>query len=124
MSNNNLIRLKGRLGADPEIRKLQNGKDIATLSIAVSDSYFDKETKEFKSTETQWFKAIAFDALEISEARHLKKGSLVNAAGRLKTSEYEDKEGNKRTTVEVILSSLEEVVSRKKENGAGQEAAA
>lgn len=121
MSHNNYVQLKGRLGGNPEFRKLQNGKDIATFSIAVSDTYFDKDTNEWKNTETEWCRATAFGALEISEASHLMKGKLINATGKLKTSEYRDKDGAFRIGVEVILSSLEEIVCRKKsDHGEGQ----
>lgn len=121
---NNFIQLKGNLGADPAIRKMQDGRDVATLSIAVTDRYYDKEEKAWRDTEVQWFRAVAFGALEISEARHLGKGALVHVTGRVKHSSYKDKEGNEKHSIEVIVSSLEEIVRRKHETDrAGQEAA-
>ena len=113
---NNYVKLKGNLGADPEFRKTQSGKEIALLSVGVSDSYFDKESKEWKSEEVQWFKAAAFKPLDIYQAKNFKKGSLVNIEGKMKNKDYVDAKGITRTSLEIIISSIEEIVRRKKLN--------
>jgi single-strand DNA-binding protein len=102
------------------VRKTQDGKDLAILSVAVSDGYFDKKTNLWAETDTQWFKAVAFGKREISEANNLKKGSLVNIKGSLRNHKYTDDKGNERSSTEIVISSLEEIVRRKSE---GQEAA-
>ncbi|MDA0967620.1 MAG: single-stranded DNA-binding protein [Proteobacteria bacterium] len=110
---NNYVRIKGNLGNKPDIRKTQDGKEAAFLSVAVTDRYCDKVTKEWKNTDTQWFKCAAFTPLEVSEAKQLSVGSLVSIEGKLKTTKYKDDSGQDRVGIEIIISSLEEVVRRK-----------
>jgi len=115
---NNYVRVKGNLGDKPDIRKTQDGKEVVFLSVAVTDTYYDKNLKEWKNTDTQWFKASAFTPLNVSEAKHLSKGSLVSIEGKLKTTKYKDDRGKDRVGIEIIVSSLEEVVRRKSGEGA------
>lgn len=110
---NNYVRIKGNLGNKPDIRKTSDGKEAAFLSVAVTDSYYDKVTKEWKKTDTQWFRCVAFTSIEVIEAKQLSKGSLVSIEGKLKTTKYKDDKGKDRVGIEIIISSLEEVVSRK-----------
>ncbi|MCI5108841.1 MAG: single-stranded DNA-binding protein [Candidatus Pacebacteria bacterium] len=112
MTNN--VELQGNLGKQPEIHTTKDGKEFATLSIATSSKYFDDKAKEWKETDPQWFKAVAWNPLEVSEAKHLDKGSLVHLKGRLQNNSYDDKDGQKRESVEIAVTSLSEIVRRKK----------
>lgn len=108
---NNYIRLKGSLGSDPDFRKTKEGKEVANLSIGVSDRYYDNKNKLWKDEPVQWFKAAALKALPLYECKNLKKGSLVNIEGKIKSGEYIDSKGITRTSLEIIISSIEEIVA-------------
>ena len=103
MSSLNKVFLLGRLGDDPTVRYTADQKPIASFSLATS-SYSSKsgEKKEY----TEWHKCSAFNqAAEVAE-RYLKKGSQVLIEGSLRTNKWEDKEGNKRSTVEIVVGRL------------------
>lgn len=101
----NKVILIGNLGADPEIRRFDNGTAVATFSLATSESYADKNTNERK-TITDWHNIVAWRSLaEISE-KHLKKGMKIYIEGKLKTRSYQDKENIQRYTTEVVAETL------------------
>ena len=95
--------LIGNLGKDPEIRRAQDGKPIASLSVATSETWRDKATGERKDR-TEWHNVVIFnEALGKIAEQYCKKGSKVYLEGQLQTREYTDKEGNQRKTTEVVL---------------------
>ncbi len=103
MAGLNKISLIGYLGRDPEVRYTPDGLAVTSFSIAVSDKYKEKgETKE----RTTWFRVTAFGKLGEICGEYLAKGKQVYVEGRLQTSEWKDKEGNNRFTLEVVASQM------------------
>ena len=99
----NKVILIGNLGADPEVRRLQDGRPVANLRIATSESWRDKATGERKDR-TEWHNVVIFNENlgKIAE-QYCKKGSKIYIEGQLQTREFTDKEGNQRKTTEVVL---------------------
>lgn len=99
----NKVILVGNLGADPEIRSTQDGREIANLSIATSDSWKDKVTGE-KREKTEWHRVVIFnEGLVRVVKNYLKKGSKVYIEGALQTRKWQDKSGVDKYTTEVVL---------------------
>ena len=101
----NKVTLIGNLGKDPEVRKLENGTAVANFSLATSESYKDKNSGEW-ITQTEWHKIAAWRQLAERVEKYLKKGSKIYLEGKLKTREYEDKDGNKRYVTEVVANTI------------------
>jgi single-strand DNA-binding protein len=99
----NKVILIGNLGADPEIRRTQDGRPIANLRIATSESWRDKNTGERKE-KTEWHRVVIFNEglCKIVE-QYLKKGSKVYLEGALQTRKWQDKDGNDKYSTEVVL---------------------
>lgn len=99
----NKVILIGNLGNDPEIKRTQDGRPIANLSIATSDSWRDKTTGERKE-KTEWHRVVIFSEgiCKVVE-QYLKKGSKVYIEGQLQTRKWQDKEGKDRYSTEVVL---------------------
>ena len=95
--------LIGNLGADPEIRRTQDGRPIANLRIAASESWKDKATGERKE-KTEWHRVVIFNEglCRIAE-QYLKKGAKVYLEGQLQTRKWTDKENIERYSTEVVL---------------------
>jgi single-strand DNA-binding protein len=102
MSSVNKVTLVGNLGRDPEIRTTQDGKKIANLSIATSESWKDKNSGDRKE-KTEWHRVVIFnDRLSEVAEKYLKKGSKVYLEGSLQTRKWE-KDGHDQYTTEVVL---------------------
>jgi single-strand DNA-binding protein len=99
----NKVILVGNLGADPEIRRTQDGRPVGNLRIATSESWRDKATGE-RRERTEWHRVVIFSEglCKIAE-QYLRKGSKVYLEGQLQTREWEDQSGQKRYTTEVVL---------------------
>jgi len=99
----NKVILIGNLGADPEIRRTQDGRPIANLRIATSDSWKDKTTGE-RREKTEWHRVVIFNEnlCRIAE-QYLKKGSKVFIEGALQTRKWQDQSGQDRYSTEVVL---------------------
>jgi single-strand DNA-binding protein len=99
----NKVILIGNLGADPEIRRTQDGRPIANLRLATSDSWKDKTTGERKE-KTEWHRVVIFNEnlCRIAE-QYLKKGSKVYIEGALQTRKWQDQSGQDRYSTEVVL---------------------
>jgi len=108
----NKVQLIGNLGQNPEIRTLENGKSVAKLSLATTESYRDAQGK--KVTDTQWHNLSAWGNLAKIAEKYLVKGSEIAIEGRLMHRTYEDKDGVKRYFTEIVVSEL--VMLRKKES--------
>jgi len=99
----NKVLLIGRLGNDPEIKQTQNGKNIARLSIATSDSWKDKNTGE-KKEKTEWHKVVVFnEGLVNVIQKYLKKGAQVYIEGQLNTNKYTDANGEEKFSTQIVL---------------------
>jgi single-strand DNA-binding protein len=99
----NKVMLTGRLGKDVELRVIPSGTAVATFSVASSRNVKDGDSwKE----QTEWFRVVAWEKLAETCANYLKKGSHVFIEGRLQTKEWQDKEGQKRYTTEVIATDM------------------
>tara|TARA_B100000287_G_scaffold139371_1_gene131302 strand:- start:90 stop:551 length:462 start_codon:yes stop_codon:yes gene_type:complete len=100
----NKVQLIGRLGADPEIKQMVNGKNVARLSIATSQSWKDKSTGERKE-KTEWHRVVIFnEGLVNIVQQYLKKGANVYIEGQLSTRKWKDeKSGQDKYSTEVVL---------------------
>lgn len=104
MSSLNKVLLIGRLGKDPEVRYTPDGAPVANFSIATSDMWTDKSgTRQEK---TEWHNIVAWNKLADLSKRYLAKGRQVYIEGRIRTREWDDKDGNKRRTTEIIASQM------------------
>ena len=99
----NKVILIGNLGADPEIRRTQDGRPVANLRVATSDSWRDKATGE-RRERTEWHRVVIFNEglCRIAE-QYLKKGSKVYLEGQLQTRKWQDQSGQDKYTTEVVL---------------------
>jgi single-strand DNA-binding protein len=99
----NKVILVGNLGKDPEIRRTQDGRPIANLSVATSESWRDKNTGERKE-KTEWHRVVIFNEglCKIAE-QYLKKGSKVYLEGSIQTRKWQDKDGQDKYSTEVVL---------------------
>jgi single-strand DNA-binding protein len=99
----NKVILIGNLGRDPEIRRTQDGRPIAHLNVATSDSWRDKATGE-RRERTEWHRVVIFNEplCRIAE-QYLKKGSKVYLEGSLQTKKWQDQSGQDKYTTEVVL---------------------
>jgi single-strand DNA-binding protein len=99
----NKVILIGNLGRDPEIRRTQDGRPIANLSVATSESWKDKNTGE-KREKTEWHRVVIFsEGLCRVVEQYLKKGSKVYLEGSLQTRKYQDKDGQDKYSTEIVL---------------------
>lgn len=106
MSSLNKVQLIGNLGKDPEVRTFNNGGKVCNFSIATSEEWRDKQTREKKS-KTEWHNiSVLSDGLVGICERYLKKGSKVYIEGKLQTRKWKDRDGNDRYSTEVALSSF------------------
>ena len=99
----NKVILIGNLGADPEIKRTQDGRPIANLRIATSESWRDKNSGE-RREKTEWHRVVIFNEglCKIAE-QYLKKGSKVYLEGQLQTRKWQDQSGQDRYSTEVVL---------------------
>jgi single-strand DNA-binding protein len=99
----NKVILVGNLGADPEVRRTQDGRPIVNLRIATSETWRDKATGERKE-KTEWHRVVIFsEGLAKVAEQYLKKGSKVYLEGALQTRKWQDKDGQDRYSTEVVL---------------------
>jgi len=100
----NKVLLIGRLGADPEIKQMVNGKNVARLSLATSQSWKDKNTGE-KKEKTEWHRVVVFnEGLVNVVQQYLKKGAQVYIEGQLSTRKWKDeKTGQDKYSTEILI---------------------
>lgn len=99
----NKVILVGNLGRDPEIRATQDGREIATLNIATSESWKDRNSGERKE-KTEWHRVVIFNENLVRIAKeYLRKGSKVYLEGQLQTRKWTDKDGIEKYSTEVVL---------------------
>ena len=100
MAGINKVILIGNLGRDPELRYTQNGQPVANFSLATSENWTDKSSGE-KVEKTEWHRIVVWGRTAEHCSQYLAKGRTVYVEGRLQTRDWEDKEGQKRSTTEV-----------------------
>lgn len=124
MKGINKVILIGNLGQDPEIRYTSGGMAIATLSLATSESWRDKQTGEQKER-TEWHRVVLVGKLAEVAGQYLKKGSQVYVEGKLQTRKWQDQSGQDRYTTEVQVDSFTwvlQMLGGKPQQGSSQKA--
>ncbi len=116
MSVNKVI-LVGRLGRDPETRYTGGGQAVANFSVATDESYKDKNGERQKRTE--WHRITAWGKLAEICQQYLKKGTMVYIEGRIQSREWQDKEGQKRTSFDIVANTMKMLSSRADSAAAG-----
>lgn len=104
MSGVNKVILIGNLGADPEVRHLQNDVTVANFNLATSETYKDRQTGE-KREQTEWHRVVVWRGLADVVEKYVKKGSKVYVEGKLRTRKWE-KDGIERYTTEILADNL------------------
>jgi len=102
--------LVGRLGADPEVRYTPDGAMVTNFRIATDEQWKDKNGEKVQKTE--WHKIVAFGKLAEICGKYLVKGKLVYLEGRIQTRAWDDKEGVKRYTTEIVASTMQMLDSK------------
>jgi len=110
----NKVILVGRLGTDPEVKYTQSGTPVATFNLATSETWKKDGNKQEK---TEWHRIVAWERLGEVCGEYLTKGKLVLIEGKLQTRSWEDKEGNKRHTTEVVARDMKMLESMGKNDG-------
>jgi len=106
----NKVILVGRLGRDPEIRYTQGGQPVANFTMATNERWKSKEGEQQERTE--WHRIVVWGKLAELCSEYLSKGRQVYLEGRLQTRDWEDKEGNKRQTTEIVATTVQFLGSR------------
>lgn len=102
----NRATILGRLGRDPEIRRMHDGKKVCTFSVATSTSWMNKSGE--KQEITDWHNIVVFNEPTVNFIEsYVKKGSKVYIEGKLKTRKWTDKKGNDKYTTEIIISGID-----------------
>lgn len=105
MAGVNKVILVGNLGADPEIRYTPSGTAVANFNIATSENWTNKEGQ--KETKTEWHKIVTFGKLAEICGEYLAKGKQVYVEGRIQTRQWDDRDGNKRYTTEIVANTMQ-----------------
>ncbi len=115
----NKVILVGNLGADPEIRRTQDGRPIANLRVATSESWRDKATGERKE-KTEWHRVVIFNEglCRVAE-QYLKKGAKIYIEGQLQTRKWQDQSGQDKYSTEVVLQGFNSVLTMLDGRGGG-----
>ncbi|KXB17497.1 single-stranded DNA-binding protein [Xylella fastidiosa] len=114
MASLNKMQLIGNLGADPDIRYMQDGTPTVTVSVATTDTWKDKDTGN-KEEKTEWHRVVFFGGLAEIVGEFLKKGSQIYVEGPLRSRNWTDKEGNKRYTTEIMAKEMQ-MLGKKQDN--------
>ena len=106
MAGINKVILIGRLGQDPEVRYMTDGTAVANFSIATSEEWKDRDSGE-RRERTEWHRIVAWRRLGEICGEYLSKGRQVYVEGRLQTRSWDDRDGNKRYTTEIVASDVQ-----------------
>ncbi len=110
----NKVMIIGNLGRDPEMRYTPSGRPVTTFSVATSRSWNTSEGE--KHVETEWFNVVAWSNLAEICKQYLTKGQQVYIEGRLQTRHWDDQEGNKHTSVEIVANEMI-ILGERRESG-------
>lgn len=105
MAGINKVILVGNLGADPEIRYTPGGTAVATFRLATSEMWTNREGQ--KESRTEWHRIVAFGRLAEICGEYLSKGRQVYIEGKIQTRSWEDRDGNKRYTTEIVANTMQ-----------------
>ena len=114
----NKVILVGNVGVDPEVRAMESGVKVARVRLATSERMYNRQTNE-TTEHTEWHTVTLWRGLAETVDRFVRKGSQLYIEGRLRTREWTDKEGNKRTTAEVVADNVYFGDSRRDGDGGG-----
>lgn len=120
----NKAMLIGNLGQNPEVRTLQDGRKMATLSVATSESWRDKKSGE-RVTKTEWHRVVVWNENIAKFAeQYLKKGSRCYVEGQIETRKFQDRDGQERYTTEIVLRPFNGILTNlsSKDEGGGSSA--
>ncbi|HJX34042.1 MAG TPA: single-stranded DNA-binding protein [Desulfatiglandales bacterium] len=112
MASVNKVILVGNLGSDPEVRYTPSGRAVANFSLATTEKYTNKEGE--KEERTEWHRIVAWARLGEICGEYLTKGSQVYIEGRIQTRSWEDRDGNKRYTTEIVAQAMQMLGGSKK----------
>lgn len=112
------VMIIGNLGADPEMRYTPNGRAVTQFNVAVNQSTKNQQTNEWVEA-TDWFRISVWGDRAERAAENLRKGNRVFVEGRFKTREFEGRDGQKRTSLEITADSLVNLEKRTREDGEG-----
>ena len=118
MASLNRVTVMGNLGADPEVKFAQNGNAIAQLRMACTEKWTDKNTGQ-KQERTEWVHIVVFGKQAENCGEYLRKGQQALVEGRMQTREWQDKDGNKRWTTEVVANNVVFLGGRQQEQAGG-----
>lgn len=118
----NKVLLIGRLGTDPEVRYTSNGGAVANFNVATNESWTDKAGQ--KQEKTEWHRIVVWGKLAELCGQYLSKGRQVFVEGKLQTRDWQDKEGQKRYTTEIVAQSVQFLGGPGDRAGAGSGAGA
>jgi len=117
------VMIIGNLGADPEMRYTPSGRPVTQFNVAVNQSTKNQQTGEWVEA-TDWFRVSVWGDRAERAAENLRKGNKVFVEGRFKTREFEGRDGQKRTSLEITADSLVNLEKRSREEGDGGQFAA
>jgi single-strand DNA-binding protein len=117
----NKVMIIGRLGRDPEMRYTPSGRPVTTFSVATDRNWNTSDGE--RRSETEWFNIVAWSNLAEICKQYLTKGQLVYVEGRLQSRRWEDQEGNKRTSVEIVANEMIMLSDRRESNNNPEQAA-
>ncbi len=115
----NKVMIIGHLGKDPEMRYTPSGRPVTTFTVAVSRTWNSADGE--RHAETEWFNVVAWGNLAEICKQYLAKGQQVYVEGRLQTRRWDDKEGQKHTSVEIVANEMMMLGDRRDANHAGEE---
>lgn len=101
----NKVMLMGRLGADPELKTLSSGQAVANFTIATSENWVDRDGQ--KQEKTEWHRIVVWGKLAELCRQYLGKGRQVFVEGKLQTRSWEDQQGQKRYTTEIVANNIQ-----------------
>ncbi|MDP3705614.1 MAG: single-stranded DNA-binding protein [Legionellaceae bacterium] len=102
----NKVILIGHVGGDPEVRYMPNGNAVATISLATTESWKDKQTGE-KQERTEWHRVVCFNRLGEIVGEYVRKGSKLYIEGGLRTRKWQDPQGQDRYTTEIVAADMQ-----------------
>lgn len=105
MAGVNKVIIIGRLGADPEMKTVTSGQNVARLNVATSEQWNDKNGQ--RQERTEWHRVVAWGKLADLCGKYLSKGRQVYLEGRLQTRSWEDQQGQKRYTTEIVANTVQ-----------------
>lgn len=117
MSGVNKVILVGRLGADPEIKTVGSGQTVARLSLATSENWTGKDGQ--KQERTEWHRIVVWGRQAENCGKHLSKGRQVYIEGRLQTRSWEDPQGQKKYSTEIVASTVQFLGAGGEKSGGG-----